>query len=88
MIIPAVLPELPQPGNVTVIIAVAIRSRRMVLETTVASGKDAFHTPRTTGSMEPVRLLACPFYKYDRRRFSEFNYLEKKYRGCSSAPVL
>jgi len=31
-----------------------------------------------------VRLLACPFYKYDRRRYSEFNYLEKEYRGCSS----
>jgi hypothetical protein len=52
MTIPAVLPELPQPGNVTAIIAVAIRSQQMVLETTVASGKSAFHTPRTTGSME------------------------------------
>jgi len=30
------------------------------------------------------RLLACPFYKYDRRRYSEFNHLEREYRGCSS----
>jgi hypothetical protein len=32
----------------------------------------------------PGRLLACPFYKYDCRRYSEFNHLEKEYRGCSS----
>jgi hypothetical protein len=30
-----------------------------------------------------VRLLACPFYKYDFRRYSEFNRLEKEYRVCS-----
>jgi hypothetical protein len=31
-----------------------------------------------------LRLLSCPFYKYDRRRYSEFNHREKEYRGCSS----
>lgn len=30
------------------------------------------------------RLLACPFNKYDCQRYSEFNHLEKEYRGCSS----
>ena len=36
------------------------------------------------GVQGPGRLLACPFYKYDCRRYSEFNHLEKEYRGCSS----
>jgi hypothetical protein len=36
------------------------------------------------GAQGPGRLLACPFYKYDCRRYSEFNHLEKEYRGCSS----
>jgi len=31
------------------------------------------------------RILACPFAKYDRRRYSELNTQELNYRGCSSA---
>jgi hypothetical protein len=31
-----------------------------------------------------VRLLACPFCKYDPQRYSERNVTEKEYRGCSS----
>jgi hypothetical protein len=41
MIILVVLPVLAEPGNVIIIISVATRSRRMVLETTAASGRDA-----------------------------------------------
>lgn len=32
-------------------------------------------------------LLACPFYKFDRQRYSEVNLVEKEYRGCSSVYI-
>ncbi|KIW70305.1 hypothetical protein PV04_02590 [Phialophora macrospora] len=39
-------------------------------------------TPPTSGT--EARLLACPYSKFDPRRYSERNELEKNYRGCSS----
>jgi hypothetical protein len=48
--------------------------------------KRARRTPSATGDevSGAATLLACPFYKYDRRRYSEVNLVEKEYRGCSS----
>jgi hypothetical protein len=43
--------------------------------------------PRTPDTSQPgsgAKLLACPFTKFDSRRYSERNELEKNYRGCSS----
>jgi hypothetical protein len=30
------------------------------------------------------RILACPYSKYDICRYSEMNFIEKGYRGCTS----
>ncbi len=35
-----------------------------------------------------VRLLACPYYKYDPRRYFEHNLEQKEYRGCASSYLM
>lgn len=40
------------------------------------------HDPEEDSSC--LRLLACPYQKYDPQRYSERNVLEKEYRGCAS----
>jgi len=35
-----------------------------------------------------LRLLACPYHKYDPQRYSELNIREKEYRGCSSCYLI
>jgi hypothetical protein len=35
-----------------------------------------------------LRLLACPYHKYDPQRYSELNIGEKEYRGCSSCYLI
>ena len=35
-----------------------------------------------------VRLLACPYYKYDPNRYCERNLAEKEYRGCASCYLM
>jgi hypothetical protein len=60
-------------------------------ESADSSGDDGHKRQRrvTHATVDRVqaRLLACPFYKYDRRRYSSFNHLEKEYRGCSSVYI-
>lgn len=39
---------------------------------------------QSSGQIETVPLLACPYQKFDRSRYSQTNSVEKEYRGCSS----
>jgi hypothetical protein len=42
------------------------------------------HQHRSNNDEDTQYLLACPYWKYDPTRYSEANYQEKQYRGCSS----
>lgn len=42
------------------------------------------HRHRSNNDEDPQYLLACPYWKYDAVRYSEANFREKQYRGCSS----
>ena len=54
------------------------------------SDEDEQQTPSKRSKNDPnpntphIRLLACPYWKFDPARYSEHNRIEKNYRGCSS----
>lgn len=45
------------------------------------------HEPNPSELAPNLRLLACPYQKYDPGRYSERNVVEKEYRGCASCYI-